>query len=68
MPMINRTFAELVTDLRMRRTVGDKPPVLLLGAEASVDAGVGAMPELYKFFGCADFDAFSKLHRYHDRR
>jgi hypothetical protein len=56
--MIQRTFAELVTDLRMRRTVGDKPPVLLLGAGASVDAGIGAMPELYKFFGCADFDAF----------
>ena len=58
--MISRTFTELVTDLRMRRTVGDKPPVLLLGAGASVDAGIGAMPELYKFFGCADFDSFTK--------
>lgn len=58
--MIRRTFADLVTDLRMRRTVGDKPPVLLLGAGASVDSGIGAMPELYRFFGCADFDAFSR--------
>lgn len=58
--MIQRSYAELVTDLRMRRTVGDEPPVLLLGAGASVDAGVGAMPELFKFFGCADFEAFSK--------
>lgn len=58
--MIQRTFAELVTDLRMRRTVGDKPPVLLLGAGASVDSGIGAMTELFQFFGCADFDAFCK--------
>jgi hypothetical protein len=48
-------------DLRKRRTVGDKPPVLLLGAGASVDAGIGAMPALYKFFGCDnDFKAFCK--------
>lgn len=58
--MIQRTFDELVTDLRMRRTVGDKPPVLLLGAGASVDAGIGAMPELFDFFKCADFDEFSR--------
>jgi hypothetical protein len=31
---------------------------LLLGAGASVDAGIGAMDELFQFFGCADFDAF----------
>ncbi len=58
--MIQRTFDELVTDLRMRRTVGDKPPVLLLGAGASIDAGIGAMPELFDFFRCADFDEFSR--------
>lgn len=58
--MIQRTFAELVTDLRMRRTVGDKPPVLLLGAGASVDAGIGAMPELLAFFNCANFDEFAR--------
>ncbi len=58
--MIQRTFAELVTDLRMRRTVGDKPPVLLLGAGASIDAGIGAMPELFAFFNCANFDEFTK--------
>jgi S1-C subfamily serine protease len=59
--MVERTFAELVRDLRMRRTNGERPPVLLLGAGASVDAGIGAMDELYKFFGVADFDAFSKF-------
>jgi SIR2-like domain len=58
--MIRRSFAELVTDLRMRRTVGDKPPVLLLGAGASIDAGIGAMPELFEFFGCTDFESFCK--------
>jgi len=30
--MIERSFADLVRDLRGRRTAGDKPPVLLLGA------------------------------------
>jgi hypothetical protein len=41
----------------MRRMVGDMPPVLLLGAGASADAGIGATPELFKFFSCADFVA-----------
>ncbi len=56
--MVPRSFPDLVKDLRMRRAVGDKPPVLLLGAGASVDAGIGAMDELFQFFGCTDFDAF----------
>ncbi len=58
--MVERTFAELVKDLRLRRTVGDRPPVLLLGAGASADAGIGAMQELIESFGCADFDSFCK--------
>jgi S1-C subfamily serine protease len=58
--MVPRTFAELVRDLRLRRTVGDKPPVLLLGAGASVDAGIGAMKDLFAFFNVPDFDAFVK--------
>jgi SIR2-like protein len=58
--MVSRTFADLVRDLRLRRTVGDKPPVLLLGAGASVDAGIGAMNDLFAFFGLTDFEAFSK--------
>ena len=45
----------------MRRTNGERPPVLLLGAGASVDAGIGAMGELYTFFGVKDFDAFSTV-------
>ena len=57
--MILRTFGDLIRDLRLRRSVGDKPPVLLLGAGASVDAGIGAINDLFAFFGCADFDAFS---------
>ena len=58
--MVERAFADLVRDLRLRRTSGERPPVLLLGAGASVDAGIGAMDELYRFFGVKDFDAFSK--------
>ena len=57
--MITRTFDELARDLRTRRTVADRPPVLLLGAGASVDAGIGAMPELYAFFGLKNFQEFS---------
>ena len=59
--MVERTFPELVRDLRMRRTNGERPPVLLLGAGASVDAGIGAMDELYRFFGVKDFEAFSEF-------
>lgn len=59
--MIERTFAELVRDLRLRRIHGERPPVLLLGAGASTDAGIGAMKELYAFFGVKDFDAFSQF-------
>lgn len=58
--MVERTFAELVRDLRLRRINGERPPVLLLGAGASVDAGIGAMDELYKFFRVKDFAAFAK--------
>lgn len=58
--MIPTTFKELVFDLKQRRVAGDPPPVVLLGAGASVDAGIGAMPDLYKFLDCKDFDEFSK--------
>ena len=43
--MVERSFAELVRDLRLSRTAGERPPVLLLGAGASVDAGIGAMDD-----------------------
>ena len=59
--MVERTFEDLVRDLRLRRTNGERPPVLLLGAGASVDAGIGAMDELYRFFQVKDFEAFSKF-------
>src|SRR5262249_52174827 len=59
--METRSFKDLITDLRQRRIAGDSPPVLLLGAGASVEAGIGAMPEVYKFFGVSDFDGFAKL-------
>jgi len=53
-----QTLDDLVRDLRQRRMVGDRPAALLLGAGASVEAGIGAMKELMDFVGCRDFDAF----------
>lgn len=56
--MVTRKFSELVRDLKQRREVGDPPPVVLLGAGASVESGVGAMTDLFAFVNCADFEAF----------
>jgi S1-C subfamily serine protease len=58
--MEKRSFNDLIADLRQRRIVGEPPPVLLLGAGASVESGIGAMPEVYKFFDVSDFDGFAK--------
>jgi NAD-dependent SIR2 family protein deacetylase len=57
--MPSRTLDDLALDLKQRRLAGEKPPGLLLGAGASVEAGIGAMPELYKLANVADFKAFS---------
>jgi hypothetical protein len=56
--MTKRTFEELARDLKQRREVGDPPVILLLGAGASVDAGIGAMMDLFQFVGVKDFDEF----------
>jgi hypothetical protein len=57
---VQRTFAELVTYLNERRRETTlKPPVLLLGAGASLDAGVGVMQNLYERFDCKNFEEFS---------
>jgi hypothetical protein len=59
--MPERSFQELVDDLLTRRKeTSDPPPILLLGAGASVDAGVGAMPELYKQFRVRNFEEFER--------
>jgi hypothetical protein len=58
--METRSLMDLITDLRQRRIAGEAPPVLFLGAGASVEAGIGAMAEVYKFFGVPDFDTFVK--------
>jgi len=59
--METRTFNDLTNDLRSRRIAGESPPVLLLGAGASVESGIGAMPDVYKFFGCSDFPGFARI-------
>lgn len=58
--MVELSFPELVRDLKQRREVGDPPPVLLLGAGASIDAGIGAMGALFEFVGRKDFKGFCK--------
>ena len=58
--MASRTLDELAPDLKQRRLAGDWPLTLLLGAGASVGAGIGAMPQLYKLAGVADFKEFSQ--------
>ncbi|HEU4885970.1 MAG TPA: SIR2 family protein, partial [Longimicrobium sp.] len=56
--MESRTFAELVDYLKRRRTLGYRPPVLLVGAGASFEAGIGTMRQLFEFTGVSDFDEF----------
>jgi hypothetical protein len=56
--MVNRTFDELARDLKQRREIGDPPMVVLLGAGASLDAGIGAMTDLFQFVNVTDFDEF----------
>lgn len=56
--MIERTLDDLMLDLRQRRTAGERAPVLLLGAGASVESGIGAMNDLFAFTKQPDFAAF----------
>lgn len=56
--MVMRTLKELVRDLENRRRLGDLPPVVLLGAGASVESGIEAMDGLFKLVNCDDFAQF----------
>lgn len=56
--MLTRTFDELVRDLKQRLVVRDPPPVVLLGAGASIESGIGAMTDLFEYVQCANFDEF----------
>ncbi len=56
--MLERTVDHLARDLADRRRLGEPPPVLLLGAGASVESGVGAMAGIYELAGVADFASF----------
>ncbi|MBA3440190.1 MAG: SIR2 family protein [Pyrinomonadaceae bacterium] len=53
-----RTFDDLVLYMNQRRRLGYHPPVLLLGAGASFEAGVGTMKQLFQFTKVKDFDEF----------
>jgi hypothetical protein len=56
--MATRTFDQLVQDLKQRREVADPPPILLIGAGASLAAGIGAMAELFAFVERDSFESF----------
>jgi len=56
--MATRTFDELVQDLKQRREVADLPPILLIGAGASLAAGIGAMTDLFAFVKRDNFESF----------
>jgi len=56
--MTERTIGDLARDLADRRRLGESPPVVLFGAGASVDAGIGAMDGIFKLVGARDFDTF----------
>ncbi len=44
-----RTFDDLLLYMKRRRVLGYRPPVLLLGAGASFEAGIGTMTQLFQF-------------------
>lgn len=54
----DRTLDDLTDYLKRRRILGYRPPVLLLGAGASFEAGIGTMRQLFEFTGVKDFDEF----------
>lgn len=57
---IRQTLNDLIVDLKNRRAalVNDPPPVLLLGAGASIESGIGSMDTLIKHFNCRNKDQF----------
>src|SRR4051794_2681911 len=59
--MQQRSFEDLISDVRQRRISGEPPPVPLLGAGASAESGIGAMPDVYKEFNSTDFASFTKV-------
>lgn len=56
-----RTLEDLILHMRQRRVIGYRPPVLLLGAGASFDAGIGTMKQLFDFAKVKDFKEFSQF-------
>lgn len=56
--MKQRSFDDLVRHLRDQREMGERAPVLLLGAGASREAGLEDMQGMYDLVGAAGFDEF----------
>ena len=56
--METRTLQDLMKDLSDRVRLGEPPPVVLLGAGASAEAGLATMKSLYAFLHLTSFDEF----------
>lgn len=61
MGIVEKTVGELARDLAQRRRLAERPPVLLLGAGASREAGVATMEQLFAYLGKDDFEEFVKF-------
>ena len=57
--MVERTIDDLTRDLAERRRLGEPAPVVLLGAGASAEAGIGTMGALFAFMHVRDREEFA---------
>ena len=57
--MVERTIYDLTRDLAERRRLGEPAPVVLLGAGASAEAGIGTMGALFAFMHVRDREEFA---------
>jgi hypothetical protein len=61
--LLERSLSDLIEDIKKRRSrlVNDLPPVLLLGAGASMQSGIWSMKSIMKYFKCSEYGEFYKL-------
>jgi NAD-dependent SIR2 family protein deacetylase len=61
--LLGRSLSDLIEDIKKRRSrlVNDLPPVLLLGAGASVHSGIWSMKSIMKYFKCNGYEEFYEL-------
>jgi NAD-dependent SIR2 family protein deacetylase len=59
--VVERTIQDFILYLKQSRMQGHKTPVLLIGAGASLEAGIGTMHQLFQYANVNDFGSFSKM-------